>query len=76
MNFTQVLTDLQEMQEERQEALRAAQYDLDQAWQRLDYATLDADMRLWTLEERDEYDSAVAGVLEARRAYEKAKEAL
>lgn len=76
MNFSQVLSDLEEMQEERLEEFRAAKRAVQQAEQRLDYATLSADMRQWSYYETEEYEAARAGLEAAHDRLEKAKEAL
>jgi hypothetical protein len=76
MNFTQLKADLDDILAERKERLREAKHDYFQAEQRLDYATPSHDMRLWTPEEREEYQSAVEAAFEAWRAYQKAMEEL
>jgi hypothetical protein len=76
MNFTQVKEDLEDMQADRAEQLREAKHIWAQAEQRVDYATPSHDMRLWTREEREEYQSAVEAAFEAWKAYQKAMEAL
>ena len=76
MNFSQVLSDIEEMQEERLEEFRAAKRAVQQAEQRLDYPTLSSDMRLWSCCEADEYEAARASLDEAYDRLAKAKEAL
>jgi len=75
-NFSQVLSDIEEMQEERLEEFRAAKRAVQQAEQRLDYATLSSDMRLWSCCEADEYKAARASLDEAHDRLAKAKAAL
>jgi len=76
MNFSQVLSDLEEMQEERLEEFRAAKRAVQQAEQRLDYATSQDDRRAWSGGEAEEYEAAKAGLDEAYDRLAKAKEAL
>jgi len=76
MNFSQVLSDLEEMQEERLEEFRAAKRAVQQAEQRLDYATSQDDRRAWSGGEAEEYEVAKASLDEAYDRLAKAKEAL
>ena len=76
MNFSQVLSDIEEMQEERLEEFRAAKRAVQQAEQRLDYATSQDDRRAWSGGEAEEYEAAKASLAEAHDRLERAKEAL
>lgn len=75
-NFTEVLTDLRDMQEDREEAVREAQEEVEAAERNLAYCELSADMRTWTWEEREAWESAHYRVREAYDALRKAKAAL
>ena len=76
MNFSQVLSDIEEMQEERLEEFRAAKRAVQQAEQRLDYATSQDDRRAWSGGEAEEYEAAKASLDEAYDRLAKAKAAL
>ena len=75
-NFTQVLADLRDMQDDREEAVREAEVECRMADAALAQAELDADMRTWSWEERDNWEAAHHRVREAYNNLRKAKEAL
>lgn len=75
-NFSAVLEAFDEIRAERLDAIAEAQAEVRIAERRLAAAESSADMRTWTWEEREEWESAHFAVREAYDNLRKARQAL
>jgi hypothetical protein len=72
-NFTAVLTDLRDMQDEREAAIQEAQQEVAAAQQGVDACELSSDMRRWTQDEREAWETARYRLREAYDALRKVR---
>lgn len=72
-NFSEVLTDLHAMQDERAAAIEDAQEEVYSAQAELAACELSADMRTWTLEEREAWETAHYRLRDAYEALRKVR---